>query len=499
MPKQEHDETSLWQPDDPILAGKGQADGSTPIRVPPQDLHAEQAVLGSMLLDPEASERVFAMLDYGDFYRQGHSIIYRAMQEVYSRGEPVDLITVSAQLRTTEVPRNMVGKKGAPANAQELTGGPEYLTGLIGEVPTTAHVVKYADTVRDHSIRRQAISLCIDMCDAGYYSVDVGYGDKPVPTRELLSGLIGKAMTVEDRLNFHGKVIHFSDLQGSQDRIRQSVIDRAQWHRTRAHFGFPPLDKRIMGLPTPGATWIQGLHKMGKTILKNMALLETAYSHGWHVASFDTEMDLETQTFDRLVKMLTGFGIEDIAPDDGLGEIDQEALEVYLDWIDTVRRTANVTHISANGMTPEEVVSRLRSIHRQKPVLLWIVDHVQQLHLRGPSHEAMQQAGQLFKRESMNLRNAFLGLTQVTISQDGLVFSKGGRGPEEASDLNIYVDRKGKTLAEKQDSPVGCISIQGSRNSKGGRWETVLTDKLRFELREPEPPEVKTRRDKRDE
>lgn len=462
-----------------------------PTRVPPHDTRAEQAIFGALLLRPEAIDRVLPILETGDFYHQQHKFLFQAVADLVARGDPVDLTTVRSELSKRALPELFVKTRLVKAGDTQLDycGGADYLVDLTTHATTPANVAKYADIVRDHSLRRKAVALCMDASASAYYAENTGYGDPPLPTRELLARLVRDAMALEDRLNSHGKVVHFSELDGSKERIRESALARAQWHRSRPHFGFPALDNRIMGLPTPGATWIQGLHKMGKTILKNMALLETAYHHGWHTVSFDTEMDLESQTFDRLVKMVHGTGIEDLSPGDGLGEVDPGQLDIYVTLIDGIRQQANVTHVAANGMTVEEVVSRLRSIHRQRPVVLWIVDHVQQLHLRGQTHEAMQQAGQVFKREAMSLRNAFLGLTQVTISQDGLVFSKGGRGPEEASDLNIYVDRKGKTLAEKQDSPVGEISIQGSRNSKGGRWQTMLTDRMRFELAEQPPGE----------
>ncbi len=486
----------LWFDEEPLTVSKESAGGSPQPQVPPQDLHAEQCVLGSMLLEAGAAERAFAILRDEDFYRQAHTTIYRAMQSLHRRGEPIDLITVASELRKQPL-RDYVTEKEASllGSALDKCGGPEYLTAIIGEVPTTAHVVKYAETVRELSIRRAVISLGMDSAGDAYYHKFLGRGERPIPTRELIDSVVARGMELEDRLNQQSRVVHFEDLKGSEDRIRASLIDRAQWHRTRPHFGFDPLDRRIMGLPMPGATWLQGLHKMGKTILGNMALLETAYEHRMHTVLFGTEMDLETQTFDRLVKMLIGVGVEDLAASDGYGEPDAQKLEDYLGMVEVVRQTANVTHVSASGMTAEEVVSRLRSIHRQRPVVLWILDHLQQLRdCEGANFGATSAAAQMFKRESMRLRNSFLGLTQVTIT-DGLTFSKGGRGPDESGDLIVKVDRKGRTLEEKQDSPVGMISIQGSRVSKGGRWEVVLRDNMRFGLLEPEGPVA--RRDKR--
>ena len=72
--------------------------------VPPQDLYAEQGVLGAMLLEPEAVERAFCIVTADDFYREAHRHICRAMQDLLGRGQPIDLITVSAELRAKPIP-----------------------------------------------------------------------------------------------------------------------------------------------------------------------------------------------------------------------------------------------------------------------------------------------------------------------------------------------------------------------------------------------------------
>jgi len=138
--------------------------GSDVPRVPPQDLVAEQATLGSMLLEPAASARALALLEEGDFYREAHRIIYRAMMAVDRRKEPVDLITVSAELR----------REGE----LDDVGGTEYLTALLGEVPTAAHVVRYATIVAEKSLLRKLISTGMEIAAEAY--------DDPADVRALL-------------------------------------------------------------------------------------------------------------------------------------------------------------------------------------------------------------------------------------------------------------------------------------------------------------------------
>ncbi len=123
-------------------------------RVPPQDLAAEQATLGSMLLEPAAAARALSLLEDADFYREAHRGIFRAMTAVDRRNEPVDLITVSAELRREDTLGDV--------------GGTEYLTSLLGEVPTAAHVARYATIVAEKSLLRKLITAGMDIAGKAY-------------------------------------------------------------------------------------------------------------------------------------------------------------------------------------------------------------------------------------------------------------------------------------------------------------------------------------------
>jgi len=105
-------------------------------RIPPQNLEAEQGVLGSMLLDRDAIARVIEALRPEDFYRDAHRVIYAAMSDLFERGEPVDLITVTNRL--------------AVQGKIEDVGGATYLASLPNVVPTAANVDFYASIVLEH-------------------------------------------------------------------------------------------------------------------------------------------------------------------------------------------------------------------------------------------------------------------------------------------------------------------------------------------------------------
>ena len=123
-------------------------------RTPPQDLIAEQSVLGGMLLSKDAIADVIEIIRDRDFYRPAHELIYDAIIDLYGRGEPADAVTVSAELT----------KRGDIARA----GGAPYLHTLISSVPTAANAGYYAKIVREHAIMRRLVEAGTKIVQYGY-------------------------------------------------------------------------------------------------------------------------------------------------------------------------------------------------------------------------------------------------------------------------------------------------------------------------------------------
>ena len=123
-------------------------------KVPPHDIEAEQAVIGSMLTDREAVSSSIEVLKEEDFYREDNRIIYSAMLNLYNRAEPIDLITVKSELES-------MGKF-------EQVGGFEYLAELPEKVPTTANAIKYIKIVEEKSELRNLIRTANEIIELGY-------------------------------------------------------------------------------------------------------------------------------------------------------------------------------------------------------------------------------------------------------------------------------------------------------------------------------------------
>ena len=123
-------------------------------KMPPQNIEAEQSVLGSMMLDKEAIPIVAEILKSDDFYREDHGEIYEAIMDLFNKAEPVDIVTVTEQLKA----RGTLDK----------AGGLDYITNIAISVPTTANVRYYASIVEEKSILRKLIKASSQIIDMSY-------------------------------------------------------------------------------------------------------------------------------------------------------------------------------------------------------------------------------------------------------------------------------------------------------------------------------------------
>ncbi|PIZ47045.1 replicative DNA helicase, partial [Candidatus Woesebacteria bacterium CG_4_10_14_0_2_um_filter_39_14] len=113
-------------------------------QLPPQDIDAEQSVLGSLLIDKDAIIKIADIITVGDFYRKSHEIIFQAILDLYSKSEPIDLLTVSSRLKEKK-------------QFKEI-GGMSYITTLMNFVPTASNVIHYAKIVSQKRVLRDLIS-----------------------------------------------------------------------------------------------------------------------------------------------------------------------------------------------------------------------------------------------------------------------------------------------------------------------------------------------------
>ncbi len=217
-------------------------------RLPPQNLEAEQSVLGAMLIDGEAITTAAEILKPADFYKEAHEKIYQAILSLADEGEPVDLVTLSDKLRNEGL--------------LEALGGADYLTELANVVPTAAHVHYYAKIVEEKSLLRQLIQASTRIVGMSY--------EEPDEVEKLLDEAERLIFEVSQRTSTQDFVPVKEVLMETFDKIENLYQNQGQV--TGIPTGFIDLDQKLSGLQPSDLVVLAARPSMGKTTLAlNMA------------------------------------------------------------------------------------------------------------------------------------------------------------------------------------------------------------------------------------
>lgn len=245
-------------------------------RIPPQDLTAEKSIIGAILLDADAITAIIGMLKPEHFYKIAHSDIYTAIYELYEKREPVDLVTLTAQLK----------KKGK----FDKVGGASYLAGLATQVPTSANVVQYAQIVRDQFIKRQLIATAAKVTETAFEEA----GDIRTildETEQVIFGLSQEHL----RSNF---IPIKNALAESFDRLDE--LHRKAGGLRGVPTGFSDLDSKLAGMQDSNLLILASRPGQGKTSLALNMAAHVAVREGLPVGIFSLEMSKE-ELVDRLL------------------------------------------------------------------------------------------------------------------------------------------------------------------------------------------------------
>ncbi|MEK7307718.1 MAG: DnaB-like helicase N-terminal domain-containing protein [Nitrospirota bacterium] len=147
-------------------------------RLPPQNIEAEQSVLASVLLENETLSSVVEILIPDDFYKNSHKKIFQSMLDLYSKGEPIDLITLTEQLSKKEI--------------LEEVGGASYLSSIVNQVPTSANIKYHSKIVKEKSILRNLIRTATDIVSMTY--------DEEIEVNDLLDRAETKIFSISEKM-----------------------------------------------------------------------------------------------------------------------------------------------------------------------------------------------------------------------------------------------------------------------------------------------------------
>ncbi|MBW1667720.1 MAG: replicative DNA helicase [Deltaproteobacteria bacterium] len=239
---------------------------SAPVKVPPQNIEAEQAVLSGILINNEAMNQVVDILSPDDFYRESHMHLFEGMTELYNNNEPIDLVTLSQYLKEKDL--------------LEKVGSTDYLASLVDAVSTSAGIVHHAEIVRDLSVRRKLINQCSAISESCFQSWQ--------GTDELLDLAEQSIFDIaEDKIGETFSPIE-DVIKGSFKKL-ESVAEQ-EGFVTGISTGFKDFDRYTAGLQPSDLIIIAGRPSMGKTSLALNIGYNAAEQTGKGVAIFSLEM-----------------------------------------------------------------------------------------------------------------------------------------------------------------------------------------------------------------
>ena len=315
----------------------------------PQNVDAESSLLGSLIIDSGSFIKIADKIIADDFFSRNHRLIYSAMLSLHEKRTPIDILTLSEQLKSRK--------------QLDDAGGASYLTELTNFVPSSSHLEQYAQIVADKSLRRRLIQASKDIEAIG--------SDEAKTTQELIEEAETRLFSVSEQHVRQDITSLESILGDSFDRLDDLHKNKGRIRGTPT--GLRDLDKKLAGLQKSDLVVIAARPSMGKTaMMLNIALnIATKAEHG-AILIFSLEMAKE-QLVDRLLAAEAGVDAWRLRTGEGLTDEDFERVSAGMGEL----AEAQIFIDDTSGITVSELRTKARRLHHQQPLAAIMVDYLQ--------------------------------------------------------------------------------------------------------------------------
>jgi len=417
-------------------------------RVPPQDLDAEKSIIGAIMIDRDAIISIAQVIKPEHFYKEAHSDIFSAMFTLYENREPIDLITLTAQLK----------KKGV----FDKVGGAAYLAELASAVPTAANIAQYAQIIRDHFIKRQLISASSKSSQAAF--------DETADVRSILDEA-EQAVFALSQEHLRQNFIPLKDaLAESFDRLDE--LHKKPGGLRGIATGYDDLDSKLAGMQDSNLLILASRPGQGKTSLALNIAANVAIREGLPVGFFSLEMSKE-EVVDRLLvsqSEVDAWRLKTGRLDDEDFDRLQEAMGILADsplYIDDTP-AANIL----------EMRTKARRLQVEHGLSFLIVDYLQLVvgrHLENRVQE-VSEISQSLKNLARELKIPVLACSQLSraVEQRGtkkpqLADLRESGAIEQDADVVMFLWRQ-----DPDDNEHVKLDIQKHRNGPTGELDVIF-------------------------
>lgn len=425
------------------------------VKMPPHSIEAEQSVLGGLMLDNEAWDRVAEKVVEQDFYLRAHRFIFAAMSRLAEASQPIDIITVSEDLE---------------ANQQlDDVGGFAYLGEIAKNTPSAANILAYADIVRERAVVRDMISVAHDIADAGY-------DPQGRNSAELLDFAETKVFKIaEQRANANEGPEPINSILAKTiekiDELFRSPHDGV----TGVSTGYIDLDKMTNGLQPSDLIIVAARPSMGKTTFAMNLCEHAAITSDKPVLIFSLEMPSEQI----MMRMLASLGRIDQTKV-RTGQLEDEDWARLSSAIELLNTKGKMYIDDGSGLTPTEVRSRARRVAREHGGLSMImVDYLQLMTVPGMSENRTLEIAEIsrsLKALAKELKVPVVALSQLNRSLEQRADKRPVNSDlresgsiEQDADLIMFIYRDEVYNDDSPDKGTAEVIIGKQRNGPIGR------------------------------
>lgn len=420
------------------------------LRVPPQSIEAEQAVLGGLMLAPDAWARVADKVSEGDFYRRDHQLILRAIMELAEAKKPYDAVTLGEWFESN--------------GFSELVAGGAYLIELASTTPSAANIVAYAEIVREKAVLRQLIDVGTGIVNDAFQPEGRDSGEILASAEQAVMGLSQKAVPGGLRM-IGGTVRKLWDRAVAESSSTEEPKPFTPWPEVSRFFRKRMAGKVIVLAARPS---------VGKTAKALQVALWRAMRYGEAVAVFSLEMSAEELT-ERAACAHVGLG-------SGLLDNPQDMTNQEWALLDQGVRELRDTRIAiddSTGMTIRDIRARAVRMHQKIPggLGLIVVDYLQLVETPGAEsrEQGVASVSRGLKALAKELRVPIIALSQI------------GRGSEKDGREPTLADLR-ESGAIEQDADIvmflhphkNWTSVIVEKNRAGPKGRARLSSELQF-------------------
>jgi len=384
-------------------------------RIPPNSVEAEQSVLGAMLLDKEAISTATELISGEDFYREAHKEIFEAIVDIYDRGEPVDLITLTEKLKTR--------------NTLDAVGGITFLTNLMDAVPTTHNVKYYAKIIEDKSLLRRLIKSSNEIIGKSYQaSEEIG---------EIIDDAEKSIFNISLNRSTQGFTHVKNILNVNFDKIEELYLNKGRI--TGVPTGFTDLDGKLSGLQKSDLVLVAARPSMGKSSFMMNIVQYAAVRDKITTAIFSLEMSKEQLT----QRLLCAEALID-AHRLRIGDINEE------EWVKLARAMGPLSEApifidDTPAISITEMRAKCRRLKLEHNLGLIVIDYLQLMQGKSSSESRQQEISEISR--SLKALAREINVPVVALSQLS-------RAPEMRADHRPILSDLRESGAIEQDADV---------------------------------------------